>query len=100
MEATFDWQDPLLLDGQLADDSQTVQDTAHRYCQDKLIPRVQQSFPDNVFDRDIKLEAGELGLLGATIEGFGCPDLNYACYGLTAGDIPGPAQTGIQAFSA
>ena len=30
---------------------------------------------------------GELGLLGATIEGYGCAGVNYASYGLIAREI-------------
>lgn len=30
---------------------------------------------------------GALGLLGATIEGYGCAGVNYVCYGLMAREI-------------
>ena len=87
MKADFNWQDPLLIDDQLTDDERIVRDSVHRYCQDKLMPRVQQGFRDGCFDRDILLEAGQLGLLGATLEGYGCPGLSYVCYGLIAREI-------------
>jgi glutaryl-CoA dehydrogenase len=83
----FNWQDPLQIDEQLTDDERIVRDSVHRYCQDKLMPRVQQDFRDNSFDRDILREAGELGLLGMTIDGYGCPGLSYVCYGLAAREV-------------
>jgi glutaryl-CoA dehydrogenase len=83
----FNWQDPLLLDEQLTDEERIVRDSVHRYCQDKLMPRVQQGFRDNTFDRDILRECGELGLLGMTIDGYDCPGLSYVCYGLAAREI-------------
>jgi glutaryl-CoA dehydrogenase len=83
----FDWEDPLLLEAALNDDERMVRDTARRYCQDRLMPRVRQGFRDNVFDRDILTEAGELGFLGATIDGYGCPGLSYVAYGLLAREI-------------
>jgi glutaryl-CoA dehydrogenase len=30
---------------------------------------------------------GELGLLGTSIEGYGCAGLNYVCYGLIAREV-------------
>jgi glutaryl-CoA dehydrogenase len=83
----FDWQDPLLLDEQLSDEERMVRDSVRRYCQDKLMPRVQAGFREGVFDREILREAGELGMLGSTIDGYGCPGLNYVSYGLMAREI-------------
>ena len=83
----FDWEDPLLLEESLNDDERMVRDTALRYCQDRLMPRIQKGFRENHFDREILTEAGELGFLGATIDGYGCPGLSYVSYGLLAREI-------------
>jgi glutaryl-CoA dehydrogenase len=83
----FDWKDPLLLEESLNDDERMVRDAAHRYCQDRLMPRIQKGFRENHFDREILTEAGELGFLGATIDGYGCPGLSYVSYGLLAREI-------------
>lgn len=32
-------------------------------------------------------EMGELGLLGATIQGYGCPGVSYVTYGLIAREV-------------
>jgi alkylation response protein AidB-like acyl-CoA dehydrogenase len=39
------------------------------------------------FDREIMTEMGALGLLGSTIEGYGCAGLNHVCYGLVAREV-------------
>ena len=83
----FDWEDPLLLEESLNDDERMVRDAARRYCQDRLMPRILKGFRDNHFDRKILTEAGELGFLGATIDGYGCPGLSYVSYGLLAREI-------------
>lgn len=83
----FSWDDPLLLEEQLTEDEQLVRDTARRFCREQLMPRVQSAFRNGVFDRDILREAGELGMLGATIDGYGCPGLNYVSYGLMAREV-------------
>jgi glutaryl-CoA dehydrogenase len=83
----FQWQDPLLLDACLEDDERMVRDSVHKYCQEKLMPRILEANRNEHFDREIISEMGELGLLGSTIEGYGCAGLNYVCYGLTAREV-------------
>ena len=86
--APFNWADPLLLDAQLSDTERMVQDSARAYCQDKLLPRVQEAFRHEKTDVSIFREMGELGLLGPTIaEEYGGAELNYVCYGLIAREV-------------
>lgn len=85
--AKFNWEDPFLLDDQLSEDERMVRDTAHAYCQEKLLPRVQQAFRDESTDPEIFREMGSLGLLGSPIEGYGCPGVNYVSYGLIAREV-------------
>ena len=84
----FNWADPLLLDAQLTDEERMVRDTARAYCQDKLLPRVQDAFRNERTDREIFNEMGALGLLGPTIpEEYGGAGLNYVAYGLISREI-------------
>lgn len=84
----FDWKDPMFLDQQLSDEERLIRDAAYDYCQDKLMPRVKQANRDEIFDREIMNEFGELGLLGATIpEEYGCAGVNYVSYGLVAREV-------------
>jgi glutaryl-CoA dehydrogenase len=83
----FSWEDPLLMEAQLNDDERMVRDSVRRFCQERLMPRVQSGFRENRFDRDILTEAGQLGMLGSTIDGYGCPGLSYVCYGLMAREV-------------
>jgi glutaryl-CoA dehydrogenase len=87
MKAAFQWDDPFRLDDQLSDDERAVRDAAHAYCQDKLQPRVLMAARHERFDREIMNEMGALGLLGSTIEGYGCAGLNHVCYGLVAREV-------------
>jgi glutaryl-CoA dehydrogenase len=83
----FKWDDALLLDDQLSEDERMVRDQAHTYCQEKLMPRVLKANRDEIFHREIMNEMGELGLLGPTIDGYGCAGVNYVCYGLVAREV-------------
>ncbi|HHL43617.1 MAG TPA: acyl-CoA dehydrogenase, partial [Hellea balneolensis] len=82
--AAFNWEDPLNLNDNLSEEEIMVMDSARAYCQDKLMPRVLNANRNEIFDREIMAEMGAQGLLGATIEGYGCAGLNYVCYGLVA----------------
>ncbi len=86
-KAQFKWDDALLLDDQLTEEERMVRDSARDYCQEQLMPRVLLANRNEVFDREIMREMGRLGLLGATIDGYGCAGINYVCYGLIAREV-------------
>ncbi|TLF52834.1 acyl-CoA dehydrogenase [Halomonas urmiana] len=81
------WDDPFRLVDQLSEEERMVRQTAHDYCQEKLLPRVLEANRHERFDREIMNEMGELGLLGATIDGYGGAGLNYVSYGLIAREV-------------
>ena len=83
----FQWDDPLNLDAQLTEEERMVRDSARAYCQDRLLSRVRVAFREESFDTAIMREMGELGLLGMTIEGYGCAGVNHVCYGLVAREV-------------
>ncbi|MDN7124729.1 acyl-CoA dehydrogenase [Pseudidiomarina terrestris] len=84
----FDWQDPFQLSDMLTEEERMIRDTAHQYCQEKLMPRVLTANREERFDREIMNELGELGLLGATLpEKYGCAEVNHVCYGLIAREV-------------
>ena len=85
--APFQWDDALLLEAELTEEERMVRDSAHAYCQERLLPRVRQGFRDERFDREIMSEMGELGLLGCTIDGYGCAGLSHVAYGLIAREV-------------
>ena len=86
-KAEFHWEDPLLLEDQLTEEERMVRDTARDYAQDKLMPRVLEANRHEKFDREIMNELGALGLLGSTIDGYGCAGTNYVSYGLVAREV-------------
>jgi glutaryl-CoA dehydrogenase len=85
--ATFNWEDPLLFDGELSEDERLIRDSARQFCQEKLLPRVQEAFRKEHFHREIMNEFGEMGFLGATLEGYGCAGVSYVSYGLMAREV-------------
>ena len=87
MASKFNWDDPFFFDSQLSDDERAVRDAAAAYCQERLQTRVLMAARHEKFDREIMSEMGALGLLGTTIEGYGCAGLNSVCYGLVAREV-------------
>jgi len=83
----FQWDDALLLEDQLGEEERLIRDTARQYCQERLMPRVLEAHRHEKFDRAIMTELGALGLLGPTIEGYGCAGINYVSYGLVAREV-------------
>ncbi len=84
---SFDWQDPFLLRNQLTDEERMVSDSAHQFFQKELMPGIVQANRHETFDRNIMRQMGEMGLLGVTIEGYGCAGLSHVAYGLIAREV-------------
>src|SRR5210317_1271769 len=83
----LNWQDPFLLEQQLTDEQRMVRDSAHQYAHEKLLPRLQEAYRKEETDPEIFREMGALGLLGSTIDGYGCPGVDYISYGLIAREV-------------
>ncbi len=83
----LNWQDPFELDSQLSEEHRMVRDSAQQYAQSALAPRVKEAYRQESTDPKIFREMGDVGLLGATIGGYGCPGVDYVCYGLIAREI-------------
>jgi glutaryl-CoA dehydrogenase len=87
MASAFQWDDAFCLNDQLSEDERAIRDAAHQYCQERLQPRVLMAARHENFDRDIMNELGALGMLGSTIDGYGCPGVNHVSYGLVAREV-------------
>ncbi|MBA3626103.1 MAG: acyl-CoA dehydrogenase [Methylibium sp.] len=83
-DVAFDWQDALRLDSLLTPEEVMIRDSARKYAQERLMPRILQAHRHESFDIEVMREMGELGFLGATIDGFGCAGISYVGYGLIA----------------
>ena len=85
---SFNWSDPLLLEDQLSDDEKLVRDTARRFAQEKLVPRIGEDFRNERFERSLFEDMGALGLLGATLPAEeGGAGANHVGYGLIAREL-------------
>lgn len=84
----FKWDDPFLFNDQLTNEERMIRDTARKYCQDKLMPRILEANRHEIFHREIMNEMGQLGLLGSTLpEEYGGAGLNHVASGLIAREV-------------
>jgi len=85
--SVFNFADPFLLETQLTSEEKSVKDLAANFSKNRLLPNVVTSFRNETFDKNIMKEMGEIGLLGSTINGYGCAGVNYVSYGLGMREI-------------
>lgn len=83
----FNWQDPLSLESCLTGEEIMVRDQFRDYCQEKLMPRILMANRIEDFDKSIMTEMGSLGILGCTIQGYGCAGVSSVAYGLIAREV-------------
>ena len=81
------WEDILRLDSQLTEEERMIRDNVREYCNKSLMPRILEANRNEVFHPEIYKEMGELGILGATIKGYGCAGVGYVSYGLITREI-------------
>jgi len=92
-------QDILLLEDQLTDEELSIQKSARDYCQKELMPGILDANRNEIFNKSIYKEMGQLGFLGAPIDGYGCAGTNYVSYGLIAREIERVDSSYRSAFS-
>ncbi|HZJ96864.1 MAG: acyl-CoA dehydrogenase [Alcaligenaceae bacterium] len=81
---SFKWEDPFLLDDQLTEEERMVAESAETFCQEVLMPGILEANRHEHFDTELMKRMGELGLLGVTIDGYGCAGMSHVAYGLIA----------------
>lgn len=83
----FNYRDPFLLDNLINDDERAIKNMTYEFSQNYLFPNIIPSFRNEKFDKNIMKEMGTAGLLGPTINGYGCAGVNYVSYGLIMREI-------------
>ncbi|HET7903058.1 MAG TPA: acyl-CoA dehydrogenase family protein, partial [Candidatus Eisenbacteria bacterium] len=78
----FDGVDYMEIDGLFSEEEILIRDTARKFVQDRLMPIIEKHNRDATFPSHLIPEIGELGFLGANLEGYGCAGLSNVAYGL------------------
>ena len=81
------WEDIFRFDDQLTEEERMIRDNVREYCNKSLMPRILDANRNEIFHPEIYKEMGELGILGASIQGYGCAGVGYVSYGLITREI-------------
>jgi glutaryl-CoA dehydrogenase len=75
------------VDALLTDEERMVRDTVRRFVRERYLPRAAKLFAAEEFPKDLIPALAEMGLLGATIQGYGCAGMSAAAYGLALAEL-------------
>ena len=85
------------IDSLLTEEERAVRDTVRRFVDAKVMPLVAGHYRDGTFPYELIPGFAELGLLGATLEGYGCAGMNPLSYWLALHELE-RADSGIRSF--
>ena len=83
--------------GQLTEDERMVQESVARLVDERVLPIIQKCFEEHRFPQELVPQIASLGLLGSSIEGYGCAGLNAVSYGLICQELE-RGDSGIRSF--
>ncbi len=97
LEALRAASDILGIDALLSEDERAVRDRVRAFVDARIRPEIADWFDRAVFPRELVPELGELGVLGMTLDGYGCPGRTAVEYGLAALELEA-GDSGIRTF--
>jgi glutaryl-CoA dehydrogenase len=71
----------------LTEDEQMVQDSVGRLVDAEVLPIIRRCFEEHRFPKELVPKLAALGLLGSSLEGYGCAGLNAISYGLICREL-------------
>ncbi len=95
--ARFSGVDYLLIDSLFSEQELLVRQTARQFVEDRVIPIIRDCYRDGRFPKELISEIGQLGFLGANLEGYGCAGLSNVEYGLIMQEIE-RGDSGLRSF--
>jgi glutaryl-CoA dehydrogenase len=85
------------VDAQLTDEERAVRDLVRSWVDERIIPIIEQHCRAGTFPMHLVPEIGEMGLLGANIEGYGCAGMSNVAYGLICQELE-RGDSGLRSF--
>ena len=74
-----------------------VRQTARRFAEERILPLIRDCYRDGRFPSELIPELGELGFLGANLEGYGCAGMSNVEYGLIMQELE-RVDSGVRSF--
>ncbi|MDI3283326.1 acyl-CoA dehydrogenase family protein [Polyangium sp. 15x6] len=87
----------IAIDGLLTDEERIIRDTVRRFVRERYLPRAAELFAKEQFPQDLIPEIAAMGLLGASLQGYGCAGMNAVSYGLALAELE-YGDSGLRSF--
>lgn len=98
MAEPFHGTDLYQIDGLLSEDERMVRDSVARWVEERFLPIVTEHYRKGTFPVELGPELGEMGLLGTSLSGYGCPGLSSVVYGLAMEELE-RGDSGLRSFA-
>ena len=86
------------VDSLLTEEERMVRDMVRDFVDDEVIPKIEYACRDGVFPDEWRVALGEMMVLGAPLEGYGCPGLSYTAYGVICRELE-RGDSGLRSFA-
>ena len=86
------------VDSLLTDEERMVRDMVRDFVDEEVIPKIEHACRDGVFPDEWRVALGEMGVLGAPLEGYDCPGLSYTAYGVICRELE-RGDSGLRSFA-
>ena len=96
--SSFQGLDYCDVDSLLTDEEKLIRDTVRAFVTDEVLPVIEHHFRDGTFPNHLIPAIGELGLLGANLQGYGCAGLGAVAYGLIMQELE-RGDSGVRSFA-
>ncbi len=82
----------------LTDEERMIRDAVRRFVRERFLPRAARLFEEEQFPTDLIPQIAEMGLLGASLEGYGCAGMGAVAYGLALAELE-YGDSGLRSFA-
>jgi len=82
---------------ELTDEERMIRESVARFVDERALPLIPECFEQGRFPAELIPEIAELGLLGSSLEGYGCAGLNAVSYGLICQELE-RGDSGLRSF--
>lgn len=96
--AAFHGFDYLLIDSLLTEEEKLVRQTTRQWVEDRVIPIIRDCYSEGRFPSELIPEMGEMGFLGANLEGYGAAGMTNVEYGLIMQELE-RGDSGLRSFA-
>ena len=86
------------MEGLLSEDERMIRDTVRDWVEAEFVPIVAEAHRAGTFPVKLIPQLGELGVFGATLNGYGCAGLSNVAYGLIMQELE-RGDSGIRSFA-